>query len=460
MDKKNDIELTLKELEPCEWRADVTVPKELVGREIGAAAEEIKRVVSIPGFRAGKAPAALVAKRFGDEINSQVVQNIHSAAFEKIKEASETDVVTLPLPKENPPAPKRGEDYSFSLFFDAAPKIDAPDYKNIKLPPPDMKGVEEDVEKEIEYYRSVYAEFSSVDGPAKREDMLKVSLSSDIELPEGAPESAGRLLNAEETWCWLNEPEMLPGIIKALEGVKKDDKKKFKVEFPSDYVEPSLAGLKGSYEAVVLEIRRRVPLEDDAELCKKLDVENMDALRERTRSAVEERRRAAGRQEAVRAIFETLRKKAGDFPLPSSMLSQASRSELRSIANAMVKSKEDVEAFQKDIDSHSAAAKTAAESRLREFFIARAIAKAEDIQIGQRDMDDRIRAMSALYGRSESELRKQLEESGAIEDIHIDMTIEKVADRILEINQPKEKTEKKAAGNGKKKEEEKEKKEG
>ena len=146
--------------------------------------------------------------------------------------------------------------------------------------------------------------------------------------------------------------------------------------------------------------------------------------------------------------------------MPPSMLMQASRSSLRSIANDMVKSKEDADAFQKDIEAHSAAAKTLAESRLRDYFIAKAILAAEDIQIEQSDMDNRIRAMSALYGRSESELRKQLEESGAIEDIHMDMTIEKVADRILELNQPKEKTEKKAAGNGKKKEEKKEKKEG
>jgi hypothetical protein len=47
--------------------------------------------------------------------------------------------------------------------------------------------------------------------------------------------------------------------------------------------------------------------------------------------------------------------------------------------------------------------------------------------------------MSSLYGRSEKEMRKQLEDSGAMEDIHIDMTIEKVADRILELNQPKRK---------------------
>jgi trigger factor len=434
-----DIDLVLKEVEPCEWRADVTVPRALVDREFDAAAEEIRRVVSIPGFRMGKAPAALVAKRFGGDIQSQVMQNIHSAAFEKIKNECEVDLVTLPLPKDTPPAPMSGAAYSMTLLFDAAPKFDLPDYKNIKIPEPDMKDVDKEVDAELERYRDVYAEFASVEEPAKREDMLQISLSSDIALPEGAPEATARLLNADETWCWINEPEMLPGMIEALEGAKKGDKKKLEVEFPDDFVEPSLVGLKGTYEITVLEVRRRIPLDDDDALCAKLGVDNMDKLKERLEESVVKKRRVAGRRDAVTTIFETFRKKAGDFPLPPSMLSQSTRSELRSIANAVVRSQDDLEAFQKDMDAHKAAAEKTAEGRLRDFFISKAIAKLENIEVGQHDMDNRIRAMSSLYGRSEKELRKQLEDSGAMEDIHIDMTIEKVADRILELNQPKRK---------------------
>ena len=429
------VRVSLQEINPCEWRADVTVPPSVVDAKLDATVAELKNTVSLPGFRPGKAPAALVAKRFEGDIQSQMIRNLHSLALEKIQEECPVDLVTLPLPEGAPPPPKRGADYSFALFFDAAPTIELPDYKKLNLPEPDMDGVDEDVEAEIARYREVYAEFKSVDdAKAAPGDMLKISFTSDVKPPKDAPESCAKLVAADNTWCWLNEPEMLPGIIKCLEGVTKGDKRNLDVTFPSDFVEPTLIGLTGKYEIEVFEIRRRMPVEDNGELCKKLGVNDIDDLKKRIASSAEAKRRSENRAKAVTEVFEALSKMVGDFPLPPSMLSQTTRSELRSIANEIVQTKDDVEAFQKDIDKHNAEARTRAESRLKTFFIARAIAKIEKISVEQSDLDNRIQMMSSFYGRKEKELRQHLEESGGMEEMHMDMTIEKVADRLLELN--------------------------
>ncbi len=438
MKKENtdsDVKVSLKEVNPCEWRADMTLPPNEVDAKLDAAAATLKDTVSIPGFRPGKAPLALLAKRFKADIASQVIRDLHALALAEIQKECPLNLVTLPMPENSPLPPQRGNEYSLTLFFETAPKFDLPDYKKLELPKLDTNDVDDEIESEIAKYRETYAEFKPLDdAKAMHGDMLKISFTSDVTVPEGAPESCAKLVAAQGAWCWLNDPEMLPGVIKCLEGAGKGEKRTLDVTFPDDFVEPALVGLSGKYEIEVIEIRRRMPVEDDGELCKKLGVEDMDALKKYLESSVRAKLQSKNRSKAIAAMFGALRKKVGALSLPPSLLAQTAQGEFSAIANEIVLTKEDVDGFQKDIETHRNEAEKRAVSRLSDFFIASAIAELESISVEQNDLDERIRVLSSFYGRKEKELRKQLEESGRMEEMHMDMMLEKVAEKLLELN--------------------------
>ena len=424
--------LKLSELEPCRQKADITIPAKTIDVEMNIIAKEFAKQVNLPGFRAGKAPLQMVKKRFKENIEQELLRQIHITAFENIRSKSKNNPVTMPAPDSEPIPPKAGEDYKFTLTFDVAPEFKLPEYKGIKLKKPEVKITEKQLDEEINRYRDMYAEFKTVETPATDGDMLKISFTSDLECPEDALPSYKRLINAEDSWCWLSEPEMLPGIIKGLKGAKAGDKKELTVEFPENFTEPLLAGKKGKYKITVKEVQSRVPLKDDKELCKRLNIDNIKTLKEQLKTSRKAQEEQAGKVKLQQEAIEAITQKIGKIDLPPSMLAQSTQMQFRQIANELVKSEADLESFKKETEKHQKAAEEAARTRLTNFFAAQAINEKEKISVTQEEINARIKAISAAYGYKEKDLRQQMESSGGIEELQIDITIEKAATAILD----------------------------
>ena len=424
--------LKLSELEPCRKKAEITIPAETVSSEMNIITKGFAKQANIPGFRAGKSPLQMVKKRFKENIEQELLRQFHITAFEKIREESKTDPVTMPSPESEPLPPKTNEEYKFTLTFDVAPELELPEYKGMKLKKPEVKVTEKQIEEELNRYRDMYAEFKTVDSPSEEGDMLKISFTSDIECPEDALQSYKRLVNAEDSWCWLSEPEMFPGIIKGLTGTKAGDKKELTVNFPEDFTEPLLVGKKGKYKITVIEVQRRVPLKDDKELCKRLNIENIKTLKDQVKSSKAAQEEQAGKAGLQKEALEVITKKVGKIDLPPSMLAQSLQMQFRQIANELVKSEDDVEAFKKDTEKHQKNAEKTSKTRLTNYFIAKAITDKEKMPVTQEDVDARIKGISAAYGYKEKDLRQQMENSGGLEELHMDLTIEKAAAFIVD----------------------------
>ena len=217
---KEAIKIELTEKEPCLKKADIAIPAEAVDNEMELAVKEFSKYAKIPGFREGKAPKNLIVKRFAANITEELTRRFQVAAFEKIREMNETDIVTMPITEGDMPKPLSGQDFSFVLTMNVAPDLKLPKYTGVKLKKSAIKVDKKDIESEIDRIREMYAEFSTVEDAAKEGDMLKISYTSDLDAPEDATAAYKRYVSAEDSWCWLSEPEMLPGIIKALKGTK------------------------------------------------------------------------------------------------------------------------------------------------------------------------------------------------------------------------------------------------
>ncbi len=84
---KEAISIDTEEIGSLRLKLTVTVPKETVEERMGEQFAELKRDASIPGFRKGHAPMALVEKRFasdvGEQLKSQLLSSAYLAAVEK-----------------------------------------------------------------------------------------------------------------------------------------------------------------------------------------------------------------------------------------------------------------------------------------------------------------------------------------------------------------------------------------
>lgn len=417
--------------EPCVKSVKFTVPAEVVESETNSMLKEFSKFAQVPGFRAGKTPLSLIRNRFLPRIEAETVKNFFTASFEKISSDEKFDVVSYSFPQAQPEKLEAGKDYSFTIVFNVSPEIRLGAYKGVKISVPEVKVEESRIDEEIKNLREMYGDFGKSEGPAVKGDMVKISYKSDFEIPEGAESRLKLLLETPETWAWLSDPEVIPGINKVLDGAVTGKDYELTAQFPDDFREKQVAGKKVKYTIKTMEIQRRVPVGSDEDLVKKVNAKDMKELRERIRSSLEFQEKQKSEGEAKKHILEKVIAEAGEFPLPPSVLSEAENKEFRQIATREVKKESDVEKFKIEKDKHLAEAKKSAADRMRRYFVLRKIAQAEKISIEKGEMDSHISGISRYYGVKEKEFRNQLDSSGGMEDLQMDMLMAKVTDFLI-----------------------------
>jgi FKBP-type peptidyl-prolyl cis-trans isomerase (trigger factor) len=174
-----------------------------------------------------------------------------------------------------------------------------------------------------------------------------------------------------------------------------------------------------------------------------MKLDSVDKLVENIKEGLEREAEMKRKGEISTKVYDELSKNVGDFEVPPTVLEGEIDKEIRRIAQTEVKSEEDAEAFKKDMDKHRKEAEKAAIEKLRRMFILRKIAKLEDINVEQHEIDGQIKGMSQYYGYKENELRAMMEKSGGMEEMHLEILTAKVSEFLAD--NAKAKAAKKAA---------------
>lgn len=425
----NSIILEIKESGVCTKEFAVKIDADTAKKEQNKVVSYIAGVASLPGFRPGKAPMGMVCKKYAAEINEELRNRFVGAAVEKIEADETLDLLSLRFKEFG--EIKSGEEFSFTMEGVVAPVINPGDYKNLKIDVPVDAVEDKAIEERLEMYRTMYGTYADAEGAAQAEDMLKVDYKGDYALAEDASASLKRQIEAADAFVWLNEPENIPGCIKALTGAEVGKEYTFEAEYPADYREAELAGKKISYTVKVSAIQRRKKL-TDAELVERTGSADIDALRDNIRKGLELDAKNQQRRNASEAVFAKLNEQAGEFDLPEALLENEIQKQLQQKAREVVKSEEDAEKFKAELADHRAAVEADAKNAVRRALILRQIAKLENITVDDKELDEQLQMMSRYYGCKPRELREMLEKSGSIDELRLDIINGKVLEKLTE----------------------------
>ena len=277
----------------------------------------------------------------------------------------------------------------------------------------------------------MYGTYADAEGAAQAEDMLKVDYKGDFELPEDASASLKRQIEATDAFMWLNEPENIPGCIKAMTGAEVGKEYSFAAEYPADYREAALAGKTVNYTVKVSAIQRRKKLTDE-ELVERTGSKDMETLRDNIRKGLELDAKNQQRRNASEAVFAKLNEQAGEFDLPEALVENEVQKMLQAKAREIVKSDEDAEKFKAELADHRAAVDADAIAAVRRALILRKIAKLENISVDDNELDEQLTMMSRYYGCKPRELRDMLEKSGSIDELRMDIVNGKVLEKLTD----------------------------
>ena len=418
----------------CRRSMAISVPADAVVADYVSLLRAYTTQARIPGFRQGKAPAALVEKKFSNQLaedaKERLVPKFYAEAIEKesIKSVGVLGVNNVLFSKDS--------GLTFDVDLDVAPEFKTPKYKKLSLSRKSVEVSDEDVQRSLDELRGRRARFEDVeDRAAKMDDLVQVDYSG---LIDGEPlgekvASCQDLGTGSDFWVPLAlDNEFLPGFNVALTGKSVGDTVTLDVDFPADYHVADVAGQKAAYTVTLKLIRTRILPEIDEEFLKSFEMESEEALRTRIKedmvASAEQSSEAGLRDDAARQLLD-----AASFEAPQSLVERERTAMLRDMIGRAMRQGATREVLDQQQTEMVAHAETASVDRVRLSYIMDVIAENESVTVEDSDVDARIEAMSAQYGMPVEQFRTQLEErEGSIEGIKEELRAQKVMNFVIE----------------------------
>ncbi len=362
----------------------------------------------IPGFRPGKAPVAMVRKRFAKGVADELRQRVISKAYQDGSKESKLDLLNVVDLAEADI--QSGSPVELRFTVDVRPQFDVSDYKGIAVNGLSEEVSESEIEEAIKSIRSERAEFSPADRAATKGDYVKFSHEGTIDgqaISEIAPDKPV-YAKMPQTWEEIgSEHGLIPGLGDALEGLKTGDKKEVEVDFPADFTVPALQGKKAVYAVEVLEVRERKLPELDEAFFEAQGVKNMDEFRERVSSYVKGRKSQERRADIRRQITDALAAKV-DFPLPESLIEQEAQMTMERVVRDNLQKGVEQEKLEENKEQIHAESRAAAAQAVKLQLILGQIAEKESIEVKDEDLSRYLVNRAYQTGQKPEALAKEL----------------------------------------------------
>jgi len=411
-------------------KLQIELPPKEVEKEWDAIANSFARFAKIPGYRPGKAPRAVIDKRFRKEIQDELTKKLVSKSYHEAVEQEHLRVASL----TNIEDIQFGEDKSmrFRATVVIAPEFELPDYKKIPVQLPDTKVSDAEIEEALERLREQSADFVDVPGRGlQMGDFAVLDFEGSIDskpINEIAPQASKNLQGGKKFWLHLAADNFLPKFCEQLVGQKPGETRLAIVEFPADFPVKELAGKKADYAVTVREVKEKVlPPIDDALAAKLAPGKTLVDLRQLLELDIEHAKEHDVERAKESQIMKYLHERI-QFELPPALLQNETR---RALAELVQRNRErgvtDEMLKEKERELIDGAAGVAAH-RLKTNFILHRIVERENIEVAKEDVDLRIRQEAARYDISPEKMRKELQQKDVLDDVAEQILLGKTLD--------------------------------
>ena len=388
----------------------VTLDKGEVDGEYNATLGAFAKQVSLPGFRPGKAPAAMVAKRFGKELKDEFKQKVIGKAYRDGLDQSKLEVLSLVDVEEGAIEP--GLSAAIKLTVDVRPEFKLPDYHGIVTETRPTEPTDAEVDTVIEGLRAERADFKVAERAAAKSDYVRFGYAGTLggkPLTEVVGDKA-IYAAAPQTWEEVDGAHegLLPGMSKQLTGLKAGDKRDTIVTFPAEFAAvPALAGKTATYAIEVQEVRERVLPPMDEVFFKANQADDLAGLKAQVATNLKMRKEYENRAAQRRQVTDALGAQA-NFPVPDSLIASERDGVLRQFIEENMRRGIPQEQFEQNKKELYDSATKAAVSRVKVQLMLAKIADAEKLKVEEKDFNNWIMREAMRSGSKPDKLAKEL----------------------------------------------------
>jgi trigger factor len=400
-----NIEITPKESSGVDRHVQVSVPVETVRDAEDKAARRYASSVRLPGFRPGKAPAAMVRKKFADAIRQEALEAIVRDAYKEVVEKQDLKVASQPhvhdLTFED------GKPLTFELHFELRPTIDLARTSGFRVTGPKVAVSEDQVAEQIEHLRDQRAAWTPVTDKPLPGDMVNVQISTGEQTDGPVEERSYPLV--------LGTGQAIAGIEELIMEAAPGETVQRPVRWPDDFPDEAQRGQTKTVRITLNDVKRKeAPPLDDAFAREVGDFDSLDALKSMVRADLtEQAQREADAEVRQKLIDEIIG--ANPFDVPKSWVQQM----VKSYAEAYQVPEEERDKFATEF-------RNMAERQIRRDLVIETIAERESLAATEKDIDDRLSEQAEKRGVNPGQLYAQMEKSGRLKEIERSITEDNV----------------------------------
>ncbi len=407
---------------------------------IEAAAEDFEKAVqqaylknrgkiSVPGFRKGKAPRALIEKMYGKGVFFEDAANdlIPEAYQKAVEEHTELDIVSRP--KIDVTQIESGKPFIFTAEVALKPEVELGKYKGVKCDAVDTSVTDEEVDAEIERQRQNNSRMVDVEGRAIQEkDIATIDFEGfvDGEAFEGGKGENYDLEIGSHSFIDTFEDQLI--------GKNAGDETEVNVTFPEDYQEKSLAGKAATFKVTVKGIKEKeLPELNDEFASDVSEFETLAEFKEDTKKKIAERKennaKAAKEDQLIQAIIDDSK-----MDIPDAMLETGADQLLQNYAMRLSSQGLSLDMYLQytgmTVDRLRDQMKDQAVKNIHSRLVLEAVVAAEKLEATDEEYNNELQKMADQY-KMEIDKLKDLVGDKEAKNIRTDIAIQKAVDLIV-----------------------------
>ena len=399
---KSDVE----KLSPTRVKLSIEVPFVDLKPHIDGAYKSLSEKITIPGFRKGKVPSAMIDQRVGrgavlDEAINAAIPTFYSQA------AKDNDVLVIGRPTVEVTELKDNEKFSFTIEVDIRPDIALPNFSEIKLEVDDVKVTDADIDEQVQALRTRFGTLTTVEKVVATGDFVTIDL---VATKDGQALDGG---TANDLSYEVGSASMIDGLDEALIGLSTGGEKSF---------ETSLVGMaegeKGSVKVSVKAVKEReLPPVDDAFAKLASEFETLAELKAdlttRLTRLKEMEQGAQARDLLVEKLISSV-----DIPLPAEII------------EAEVNDHLEKEGRLED-DKHRAEVNEEVKTTITREFLLDSIVKAESVAVNESELTEYLVRAASRYGMTPDQFIKEVSQAGQVTTMVAEVARAKALGQVL-----------------------------
>ncbi len=417
------MKVEIERLDTTRVRLDIEIPSEDVNAALVETCESLRSQVSIPGFRKGRVPVAILKSRFPEYVNSEAVRYLVAPAYEDALYNERLNPLTQPTftPPLDELQVKENESFTFSATVDIRPNISLPSYDSLETDKNPVNVPREDVDTYITRLQAQSATYEPLDveRPVQEKDCVRIDWECLLE---------GNRIDAEsrqDVDIELGVGSIHEKLEQALLGMEIGDTNNVDIEFPEDHSVAELAGKSAEYEITLHAItQKHLPLLDD-EFAKDLGYENYSQLYGLIWNNLVEEETSLHVDKQKAELLEQLIEKT-EITIPEPLIDQYVQQTLQNFKQQLANEHRNPEDAGIDMDTLPDKLRQDVIQQTKQSWIFETIAEKESISVSDDELEYEIRRAAEQQNREAQKYASLLKSSNRLEDFRGQLQHEKI----------------------------------